>query len=591
MECVSRLPITQRPTYTVKYNNPNNYFMKKLLYGIAALALAFLAGSCQRENLEPVAEGTTVTYTVQVPGALTTKAGETYQGAVNKLVYEVHRVLPDETTQLLYQKTEDITNGVVNLDIEFVKDQNFKVLFWAQHEDVYNNNDGAINLTAVNVPTRQAAGVEENYEAFYGTDDFTNGTSAASGKVTLTRAVSLLSIGTTPASLNVGGVNGNVVLTGASVTVEALPNTLNVMNGEATANADQTYYSAAGTTFRVGTEDYVYVAKNYVAFADAEKSTVDVELTIKTDEGAINHSIPSVPLKRNFKTNIVGDLITASAKYNVTLSDNWSDETFDIILVNDALSLQEAINQSPDNQETEIKLEGDIDLNDLAALLGTLSTKAGSDPVSITIPAGKTVTLNLNGFNLTGVDESTSSFGLITNKGDLSIVNDAEGKVSKILLKATNDREWNAYSSVISAQPGSTLTVGAGVEIEHLGGTAMAYGIDVLTNGKGTTVEVVIDGATVKSTYRPVRQFLNGIEATNNLTVKEGSVIKSMNGNKAIWMQDPSANANTGSLKVEKGAELYGNVFLSVTAGSTEWPVSVSVAASALKGESVVETN
>lgn len=590
MEYVSRLPITQRPTYTVKYNNPNNYFMKKLLYGIAALAIAFLAGSCQRENLEPVAEGTTVTYTVQVPGALTTKAGETYGGAVNQLVYEVHRVLADETTQLLYQKTETITNGVVNLDIEFVKDQNFKVLFWAQKENVYNK-DGAINLTAVEVPARQAAGAEENYEAFYGTDDFTNGTSAASGKVTLTRAVSLLSIGTTQASLNVGDVDGNVGLNGASVTVKDLPNTLNVMTGEATANADQTYPSATGSTFVVGTETYVYVAKNYVAFADAEKSTVDVELTITTDEGTINHSIPSVPLKRNFKTNIVGDLITASAKYNITLSDDWSDETLDIILVNDALSLQEAINQSPDNQETEIKLEGDIDLNDLAALLGTLSTKAGSDPVYITVPAGKIVTLDLNGYTLSGVDETQTSYGLITNKGNLTIVNSAEDKAGKIMLKATVESEWNRYSSVISTQPGSTLTVGAGVEIEHLGGTSMSYAIDVLTNGRGTSAVAVIDGATVKSTYRAIRQFLNGTEAVNSLTVKAGSVIKSTNGNKSIWMQDPSANANTGSLVVEEGAELYGNVFLSVTAGSTEWPVSVSVAASALKGESVVETN
>lgn len=570
--------------------------MKKLILIAASLASMFLAGSCQRENLEPAATGTTVTYTVKVPGAEATKASE-YRGVVDKLIYEVYRVDENGNPVKLYQNDETtIVNGEATLNIEVVKDQDVTILFWAQDSDAeYNTN----NLTSVQMPATLTANVDL-YEAFYGKDEFVFATDiTAANTVELTRAVSMLNIGTTAASLKVGGVtNNNVILQESAVTVEGLPNTLNIMTGVASTEVEATYsYSTTdGVTvpsgnFTVGNVDYVYVSKNFVAFADEDKSTADITLEILTDEGTITHEIPSVPFQRNYKTNIVGDLITSKTGYVITLDNTWSTPEEVVNVVNTAAGLQEAIDNAEEGVKTEIKLEGDIDLSDLAGLLGTLSTKAGSDPVSITIPAGKTVTLNLNGFNLSGVDESTSSFGLITNKGDLSIVNDAEGKVSKILLKATNDREWNAYSSVISAQPGSTLTVGTGVEIEHLGGTDMAYGIDVLTNGKGTTVEVVIDGATVKSTYRPVRQFLNGIEATNNLTVKKGSVIKSMNGNKAIWMQDPSANANTGSLVVEEDAELYGNVFLSVTAGSTEWPVSVSVAASALKGESVVETN
>ena len=48
--------------------------MKKLLYSAAAMALAFFAASCQQENLEPVVGGNTVTYTVQVPESIQTKA-------------------------------------------------------------------------------------------------------------------------------------------------------------------------------------------------------------------------------------------------------------------------------------------------------------------------------------------------------------------------------------------------------------------------------------------------------------------------------------------------------------------------------------
>ena len=196
--------------------------------------------------------------------------------------------------------------------------------------------------------------------------------------------------------------------------------------------------------------------------------------------------------------------------------------------------------------------------------------------VGATVAKGKTLTLDLNGKTITGTDSSTGSYALITNQGNLTVT----GKGTMTLV-ATNNRAWNAYSSVISNTVGGKLVVENGT-IEHLGGTDMAYGIDNLTNGKGTYAETVINGGTIKSTYRAVRMFLNGIEAQNLLTVNGGTI---EGANKSIWMQDPSKNANTGTLVVNEGATLNGDVYLFVTAGSTEWPVSVSIAASAVNGE------
>ena len=204
--------------------------------------------------------------------------------------------------------------------------------------------------------------------------------------------------------------------------------------------------------------------------------------------------------------------------------------------------------------------------------------------VAATVPAGKTLTLDLNGKTVNGADTTTGSFGLITNKGNLLVKN------GTVTLKAENNRGWNAYSSVISNSVGGNLIV-ENVTLEHLGGTDMAYGIDNLTNGKGTSAITNINkGAVVKSTYRAVRQFLNGIEATNELYVNAGAVVEGEN--KSIWMQDPSAKANTGKLVVAEGATLYGDVYLFVTAGSTEWPVEVSIADAAFaEGSTVVTGN
>ena len=242
-----------------------------------------------------------------------------------------------------------------------------------------------------------------------------------------------------------------------------------------------------------------------------------------------------------------------------------------------------------DDETTEVIIVDAKNVKSIAELQQLINTLQ-SDEIQLGQQLVNTedIELNLKGKNIYAIDNnSTGSYGLITNKANLTIV--GPGTIS---LSATNNRGWNAYSSVISNQPGGNLTVGEGVVIEHLGGTDMAYGIDNLTNGKGTSAIATIDGATVKSTYRAIRQFLNGIEATNELYVKAESTILNTTGtNKGIWMQDPSKNANTGKLVVEEGAHVD-DVYLEVTEGSTEWPVEVSVAASSLnEGKTVISEN
>ena len=215
---------------------------------------------------------------------------------------------------------------------------------------------------------------------------------------------------------------------------------------------------------------------------------------------------------------------------------------------------------------------------------GTIVLQEDLDATSLTVK--KDAVLELNGHTITGADNVTGSYGLINVSAGVSLTVNGPGTLT---ATATNNRNWNAYSSVISNQRG-LLVVNEGVVVEHLGGTDMAYGIDNLTNGKKTEAVTIVNGATVKSTYRAIRQFLNGVEANNELQVKAGSKI--IGANKSIWSHDPSANANSGKLVVEEGAELDGDVYLFVTAGSTEWPVEAYIPASTLvNGSTVVSGN
>ena len=215
-----------------------------------------------------------------------------------------------------------------------------------------------------------------------------------------------------------------------------------------------------------------------------------------------------------------------------------------------------------------------------AAQDGDTITLVADIALSETIKNTKKITLDLNGKTITGTDNNTSgNFYLIDNRSELTVTGNGT-----ITLVAKNDRDWNASSVIIANNPGGKLVVENGT-FEHLGGTDMAYAIDNLTNGKGTYAETVIKGGTIKSTYRAIRQFLNGVEAQNILTVNGGTIEGT---NKSIWMQDPSTNANSGTLTVDGGATLKGDVYLYVTPGSTEWPVTVSIASAALYGQSTV---
>ena len=308
-------------------------------------------------------------------------------------------------------------------------------------------------------------------------------------------------------------------------------------------------------------EDYAAIKLNNDGTTIADGTIINIEggkIIARNEKGEPNKATSNATdtgiINVSETTEVVG-----SAWVQVAIVDYGTNQFYGMS------SLQAAIDKVVEGKSGRVVLTKNIELTQ-----------------SVNVRNGATVEIDLNGKTITGYDASDKSYGLINNCGNLTVKN------GTLTLKAEKNREWNAYSSVISNNPGGNLVV-ENVTIEHLGGTDMAYGIDNLTNGKGTSAIVTVnEGAVVKSTYRAIRQFLNGVEATNELTVNAGAVIEG--ANKSIWMQDPSKNANTGKLVVNEGAELNGDVYLYVTAGSTEWPVEVSIAESALVGESTVVT-
>ena len=297
--------------------------MKKILYSAAALALAFFAASCQQENLEPAVSANTVTYTVEVPGALATRALEDETTAVDKVYYQVYRAteVEDLSKGFVYDGNKPVTDGKASFELEFVKNQNFVVLFWAQDADLQMFN--IVDLRKVTLTTPGASN-NVNAQVFAGSNVVTDCVPANGGKVTLSRPISQLNIATTAESLKFG--TKDILLNKSTVTVKGLYPKYNVYTeavSEDKTNFEYTESQVPAATIDVNAKTYTYVAMNYVGFAPKESTTVDVDFTITTSEGDVTHKVPNVPVKPNYRTNIIGNLLTEAADYDVTLDAAW----------------------------------------------------------------------------------------------------------------------------------------------------------------------------------------------------------------------------------------------------------------------------
>lgn len=351
--------------------------MKNFLFFASALAGLFLAASCQQESLEPEMTANRVSYTIQVPGAMSTKvigAKDADIAKVNQLVYEVYRTeatTADDHTQAetwLFQKKAPITNGTATVDFELVNNQNFRVLFWAQCEGngVYTipQTNGLKNVTL----SQDLSANAENYAAFAGSDFIKYGENISGRNVTLVRPIAQLNIATAPGSLSIEGQT-TVKMTTTGVTVKGLSTSYNVSKGEAGEIATTEFEYAAAkltglseNTLTVNGTAYDYVAMNYVGFAEQSGSNVEVSYTINTENvGTISNTIENVPVKANYRTNIIGNLITSTSDYTVTLDKEWADEEFTIA------NTTEAVQAALDNAVpgTTIQLEPGVNYGTL----------------------------------------------------------------------------------------------------------------------------------------------------------------------------------------------------------------------------------
>lgn len=293
--------------------------MKKLLYSAAALATLLFA-SCQKENLEPVANGG-VTYTITLPTDVQTKGESGY--AEYDLYYEVYRTTDVDVlaaTAPLFEKKETMVGNTTTISLELLNDQDYTVLFWANKkgENYFNVED------LRNVEVLDALANNDDRDAFCGQDVITDINSDESKTVELKRPFAQINIATLVSTT----AGYDMTPVASLVKVKDVPVAYNVASGAPTGSLVEVVYDKADVpqgTISYNNGTYTTVAMNYVLVPEAN---VTVYYEIETRNGSVDNEIPNVPVRANYRTNIIGNLLTSNASYTIELKPGFDEGDF-----------------------------------------------------------------------------------------------------------------------------------------------------------------------------------------------------------------------------------------------------------------------
>ena len=505
--------------------------MKKYLF--PALALGLVMTSCQSD--EPFAPGEggekQVTFTLNVPGELGTRAGATnnasdkggWTNTQGNVSYTL--VLSAEGHNQTYKK-ENVAGNTVTFSPTVVLGREYTVTAYAHfnataQEDLTN----IIETKGINDESKDVYFFTTKENVSKPTINFADGTSY---NFDLKRPYAKLRLiaedynttDDTKPKTNITEVTvsyNNEVYTVFNA-VEGEFNTKATKSYTKTWNAD---YYEQGVTSGDKTIFADYIPVNGT---DVAPFTIKVKYSGANNEEYERVFAQDIPVRRNALTTLSGNFFTAGAEIKVEVKDAFEgfDEPINFVSVSTATQLQEAINEGG-NGETII-LTDDINLNDLIGP-NPAPTRSASDAKTLEIKKGTNRIIDLNGYTLSATTAKTGNCDMMLIKGDLTVKN------GTITYQYTGENQgWNAMTTIFDVTDGGVLNLEK-VTAKNLGGSDMGF-VAHLNNWGEVTLNV--ENSTLESNYVAVRVFNSGYDM-NNVTIKNSTL---KGGNYAFWVHN-----------------------------------------------------
>ena len=458
--------------------------MKKCFLLMAGIILlAFTA--CQSDELANGGRNgeVAVSFSVQLPGNgndAVTRAVTAGDGtSVNRCIMEIY--LNDElySRQIGTIQPDGLTAG---FDVRLVTSQTYKFVFWADHvesvegeaikTDLHYNTADLRNISMKG--DYNGSSKDDTRDAFFASLEKLV-TNAFSESVELTRPFGQLNIKTEDLASIPNNQKDAFVPVTAGLSFKNLYTGFNAATGNLLGESTAVAYKAASDVVDANgnlTVDYLFAPNTA-----GGQHLVNMTLAVYNAAGGqiTTKDLNNIPVQRNYKTNVTGNLLTVDGKVNVTVTPAFSSPALSekVIEVASVSEVAEALKTNTNVVVTEAPKE--------AATISLPKYESGDVAVSITLPeTSNDITINYT--TETGEESKNAPKEL----------NITAPSASKIIIEASESTvtlNGQSYTTVEATTADNTLIVESSVTIGTLTlkkGNVKLYGKITTSVSKGT---------------------------------------------------------------------------------------------------------
>lgn len=446
--------------------------------------------ACQKDELPQSGAATSQTISVTVPQGIQTRAtGDGDGSMVNRCILEIYR------DGALYgeRKVSTVTSGKATFsDLRLVAQQTYDFVFWADCADngvdkYYDTESGLTQISA-----KEYKGNEERFDAFFLCQkDYKVEASFNETGWVLKRPFGQLNIKTD----DLGDIPTELQPDAVSVVFKNLPTSFNALEGVTNeATQEEVTYKANILDAASGklTVDYLWASEE-------ESATLsDFTMTFLNNDTEIctNDAFTNIPIRRNYRTMVSGNLLTKKGTINVTIAPEFEGNIpQDVDQVKDIAAANAAFAAGKTNV-----IVTDVPTEDATLILP--STEA---PVSATLPA-LTKGLKVQYSDIADAKQPASFHLTASSSATVEI----DAAASTVTLAGTN------YSDVTATTAANTLIVSEETTIDKLtvkSGNVEVYGTVKAIASKPAATTVTLH----TSTAAKLQEFAAGVKAGTNL--------------------------------------------------------------------------
>lgn len=596
---------------------------KKLFLGMFAAAGMLLATSCSNDELDVVQSGNEaqVTFSLAAEGGIATRAISDGTGA-DLLYYAIFDAdgklitTINGSTAGLLKKEDAFPNGSKedNVEVTLAKGQKYTAVFWAQDEDCK-----AYTVSAETDGLKVAVDYEgnnndETRDAFFKTVEFTvNGNQTID--VELKRPFAQINVGVYKTDWE-AAVKSGIEIEKSSVVIKDAATSINLLTGEVgdeTTDVEVSYLSNTipnedlkvdlngDKDYDDENEKYKWLSMSYILVADRNADSVNGVLGDERDaleslqytfspksgnEITFGDGLNSVPVQRNWRTNILGQILTGNIEFNIRINPifdgdiNVDAPTSEV--KSDAQALAAAL--TANKEDILVVLGADVDLP--ISSLGSQTSGSGeyklggADTKNITIDLnGKTLNFTTSYMSAIGANNPDATItiknGTVTSTGNSATtwnINDVTfANCNYVIENVTFNKEVALTNAGKSVTMNDVTINGTGdyyaLWISAKGQTVKVDNLKINTSGRGIKIDEQYVGAPAKvtldisnSTFKTTKKAAIMVKSVEGADITVSDIdISNVTADKvfAVWVdEDAKANAdkvvvNGALMKVE----------------------------------------